>query len=536
MRGGGEGRRPLCFRRFYIVLYPKQLGGQALNQDKSGPTFTRSRRVVPGPPRAVLRSVLVDEPGPASEAEDASAAAAVLGQRALSESWASAADPTAEDTERALRWAGAVERTRAYLSARERVERGPDAEVRRLVEAAKRIRRMARDERSQVAEMEARLLGEDAREPMRSARVARAVAVSMVKAKRCGECQRVFEEEGREGFFLAAMRCNSRACIDCLRRRMRRTFDRWALLFAVTLLVGYRASFVTIGSVRAVESGADVRGYLRRLGTVLRAMREGDKGAGIEPRTWVAGLRALEVVPRQAGGFGHAHLLVVCRSWWPYGLSLAKLREAAAKGGTWPDDPVKLGAALRDTGVVRPVDLGFRHILRRAGCGEVFDDEPVTSAGEMGAATSYMKKIERYMGKIESDAPGGAEELGRMTWGGREDIQAAMRGVRLVDVFGDARGALGGPDRMTRSGPDGPCGPLRSIGVYDPADPETWHLLPSEGAIEAGPETSIDRRTFYVGPVLERWAEWADVDALRAFLLGARPGLLPSPPGLLEPL
>ena len=91
-----------------------------------------------------------------------------------------------------------------------------------------------------------------------------------------------------------------------------------------------------------------------------------------------------------------------------------------------------------------------------------------------------------------------------------------MRGARLVEAFGDARGLLGGPDETTRTRDGEPCEPWTLEGTYDPADPDTWGILPDGIGVVDGPEVTIDRRTYYRRDTLDTWRGWCDVDALVA--------------------
>ena len=228
---------------------------------------------------------------------------------------------------------------------------------------------------------------------------------------------------------------------------------------------------------------------------------------GIAPRSWVAGVRAFELVPREDGGFSHAHLLVIRRAWVPFGKALANM----------PQEP-------------RPEDLGTRALLRSLGLGEVmrYDDVTTDRDGEGATAVeAYMGKVEAYMGKLEK----GDDTSSRRTWAGRSDLQRAMRGARLVEAFGDARGLLGGPDETSRTRDGVPCAPWVLEGTYDPADPLTWSVLPDGVAVEDGPEVTIDRRTYYRQDTLDTWREWCDVDALVA---GMRLDGRPAPPNAVK--
>lgn len=426
-----------------------------------GPNYLRTRREVPGSPRALLRAVV--EQVPAAElAQEAHYAAGALGLSGVAAEWLRARDLHGEDISA---WMAAADRTRAYLSR----SSGPADPV----------------------------------------DVAERVAKAMARASTCSTCHTVYSEEGRPGLYLAAMGCDTRACLKCLRKRLKRTSERWGPLFAALPREGYRASFVTLTSTAPVVGRAAVMAYLRRLGRVIRGMREGEPRFGIAARSWVAGLRSLEVVPRPSGGFAHAHLVVFCRAFWPYGLFSARVEELRAKGER-----------------VAPADLGFRALCRAAGIGEVFQDDPMTTADEMDAAGLYMRKLERYLRKVEQDADesvadqaSGAAALEGMPWAGRADIQETMRGVRLMESFGDARGVLCGPDKLHRTRDGAKCGRLVRHGIIDPNDPSTFSLLPG-GVFEPdpGPEVTIDRRTLYRSDTLDTWNEWCDVPRLREWM------------------
>lgn len=427
--------------------------------ERTGPTFARRRSEVPGSPRALLREAMGAVPDP-RVARLAAEAAEVAKVPAVRDAWTAAEDGTAEA------WMAAADATRRWL-------RPPPPESKMDLEVALRK--------------------------------------AMMRSQQCGTCQRVYEEDGTQRVYLAAMRCRARCCLDCLRKALKATTNRWAPLFAAPVRPGWRASFVTVGNRQPVRDRGELGRYVRKLGDLLRYMREGLPSCGIAPRSWVAGLRALEVVPRAAGGFAHAHLLVICRDFWPYGLHEEELRKLAHP---------------------TTKDRGFRALLRQLGIGEVFRDDKIEPGGADPCA-NYMAKIERYISKVErADDPtatSGADDLAAMPWDGREDLQRAMRGARLLESWGDARGLLGGPDRMHRARNGTDCGRLVLRGIYDPADEATWGTLvqrdPTTGeryygvADEDGPETTITRETSYTTDTLESWREWCDVDTLRAKLL-----------------
>lgn len=417
----------------------------------TGPTRTRSRRMVPSTPRAVLKA--------AAEGLDVAAA----------------------DVAAAARVARCPSRVR---DAWEAVAAGDET----MAGAARR-------------ELSSWLKPEPSR---RIVDVDHALARALERAEACGKVYRVFSETG-VGLHAVPAPCRARVCVTCQRRALRAVLDRWRPLFAAPVRSGFVVSFVTLTNARTVDGPEAVGRFLKALGRFQYAMREGVPRFGIEPRSWVAGVRALELVPRADGGFSHAHLLVVRRAFVPYGKAACNL----------PADPA-------------PADLGTRALLRSLGLGEVMRYDDVTTDRDGDGATaveSYMGKVESYMGKVEKGD--GASR----TWDGRSDLQRAMRGARLVEAFGDARGLLGGPDETTRTRDGEACAPWVLEGVYDPADPDTWSVLPDGMAVEDGPEVTMDRRTYYRRDTLDTWRAWCDVDALVA---GMRLDGRPPPPDAVE--
>lgn len=405
--------------------------------ERKGPAHARRRSMVPGAPRSVLRRATGDGVTVADVADVRAAARVARCPKRIVEAW-----ERYEASGTALELEAAQRSTAAWLRP-DRVGRPVDVE--------------------------------------------HALAKARARAEQCGQVLRVFREEGH-GLHAIPEACKARVCAACQRRALRRTLDRWRPLFAAPVRPGFVVSFVTVTSTATVSDAAGVSKYVRALGRLVYAMREGVPRFGIAPRSWVAGVRALEIVPRQDGGFSHAHLLVVRRQFVPFGKATANL----------PPNPT-------------PNDLGFRALLRSLGMGEVCRVDDVTAADEGEGATRverYMSKVERYMGKVEGDT--GAA----LTWAGREDLQRATRGTRLVEAFGDARGLLGGPDEVTRTRDGQACGAWTLAGIYDPDDPETWHTLPGGVAMDDGEEVTVTRRTYYRADTLEAWDEWADVSAL----------------------
>lgn len=328
---------------------------------------------------------------------------------------------------------------------------------------------------------------------------------------RCGEVGAV-SREGRHGHvYLSPRRCRARACIPCARRAMRRAFERFTPLFATAPRAGWAARFVTVGSADAVHTSADLRGYLRRVGRLVKVMREGSPARCIPARSWVGGLRALELLPRAEGGYAHVHLYVIrSATRYAYGYSTKRLEE----------HPELLNVGVRR--VLR--DLGLSGGM--VGPGEVWREEVVRDGADKVA--SYMAKVASYMAKV---APDDADATAS-GWA-RRDIQETLRGARLVQGFGDAYRCFAGPDRTERSR-DGRAAPrLRQLGRYDPrwgnapltdTDADAWEQLAEAGGTVAAdlapdfeaPEVTVRRVTRYRTDTLDGWREWSDIDAVRA--------------------
>lgn len=433
------------------------------------PEYVRERREVPESPRAALR-VACGTVGTADDALTAAAVAEVAGApRRIVERWRAVGD---DDTDG---WLHAARDTRAWLRPEEPDDpEAPDVE--------------------------------------------RALTRAIAAAERCGRCGMVVPLDVGDGGGLVnrllPMRCNTRACLECTRVRLRRVMDRWAPVFGAPVRKGYHLAFVTIGSTSPVTTAVQVKRYLRGIGRVVRVMREGSRAFGIPPRSWVAGVRAAEVVPRAVGGFGHVHLAVVRAAFYPYGLHERKL----------PMDPT-------------PDQLGLRGLLRSIGAGEVFKDETVTSGSDdpadgARAVAKYMGKVARYMSKVsgELDQEAVADTAAALTWDGRRDILSAMRGVRLVQPFGDALGLLAGPDRVRMTEYELPVRMMDRGTMYDPIDPDTWgHLGPDAVygglAVEDIPLAArpdwrrTERVTHYRADTLATWGSWCDVGLLKRAML-----------------
>ena len=332
-------------------------------------------------------------------------------------------------------------------------------------------------------------------------------ARTLAAAGRCGRCGRWWKlDKGGESLErLVVDRCNTRACLECTRARLRKVIDRWAPLYAAPIRPGFHLAFVTIGSRGTVGDRAGVSRYLRAIGRVCRVMREGSERHGIPARSWVAGVRALEVLPRGAAGWSHAHLAVVRAAHYPYGLSAAELSKLEAP---------------------TPAQRGLRALLRECGIGEVFDDSRVMLA-EGEAVGAYMSKVAAYVAKVSGgEAPAGP------VWG--RDLLNAMKGARLLQPFGDALGLMGGPDRVAMF-EDGARLKVTERGrdVYDPADDSTREVLrdfedyagmmPNDIPAALRPDDRrVERVTYYRADIIDTWGEWCDVAALRALPMFTR--------------
>ena len=472
---------------------------------RSGPVYRRSRPEVPGSPRAVLRAV-VDGVARPTDALHIAGAAKVAGCSArtvarwleLHEHVTRAGEvPTPEDAGAQVQlWLSLVDDLRAFLAPSE---------------------------------------GEGLTEEERIA----AAEKALQRAERCGCTAAVFRETDAAGrLFIAAPRCDTRACLVCQRRRLRRVVSRWAPLLRAPLVGGHHLAFVTVGSLAPVTDRAALGHYTRALGTLVKLMRRGRQSYGIEPGSWRAGTRALELVPRPEGGYSHAHLLVVRADYIPYGLHWTHLHRAACPvvtewsrrgGGAPPPDRWPCPSCAADPA---PHQLGMRALLRSLGLGEVFRDDTV-GKGEEDTAAAYTEKIERYIRKVEGGegTSGAAADLAALTWEGRRDLQVMMRGARLMEGWGDARGLLGGPDVLRRTRGGVLCAPLARVGLYDPSDEATWDRVPEgwrglypeeiRGLVAgdgAGDEPDVDRVTYYRTDTLETWRPWCDVDTLRVRL------------------
>lgn len=358
----------------------------------------------------------------------------------------------------------------------------------------------------------------------------KAASKALANAIRCKACSTVFRERGRpERRYLAPLRCNTRACPDCARRRLRRIIGgRWAPLFDAALKDGYVVDFFTIGNgldvghgVGIVSERDHVRDYLRRSGQALRAMMEGRKYAGIAAGDVVAGLRVLELVERKQGAFAHLHIILIRRAFVPYGLSAKRQSQLRAADPAWKPSPEQ---------------RGMREILRRRGLGEVGKHE-VLSADDANASRNgiapYLWKVQKYLEKVENGQARMPTQEGEdvqcpLLFGGRHDILKMLSGIRMVEPMGDARGLLGGPDRAVRELHGVRCETLERLGVFNPEEPATFDTLPevldasgrlllmAGEVIDHGEELSITRRTTYRDDTLMKWARWCDLDKLLA--------------------
>lgn len=411
-----------------------------------GPRFRTLRREVPTSPRSLLRAAVKDEAPVTVDVAAALAAAAVIAGAPgrVSAAWSC----VAADTLGA--WSDAVAQTRSFL------------------------------------------------DPVSDAALVDVDAAMEKTAWRFAQCAggllRVFKPTDGGPLSVFPKNCDTRRCRRCLRRRRRATMGRWAPLFGAPILPGFVVEMFTVGSLVHGASLLDVKNYQRRLGRLCQRMRQGAPKYGIPARAWVAGLRTLELVPKADGFYLHAHIIVVRREYYPYGLAEKNL----------PEKPTA-------------DQLGMRALLRSLGLGEVGQHDVLETGGNgTEAAAAYVAKIEKYVSKIEKDSATGPDD-GKV-WGGREDIQRAFRSARLVQPFGDALGLLGGPDDLRRRRNGRPFD-LMDGKVFDPADPATWDVLPDGVVPVEDAEVETERRTYYRTDKLETWREWCDVAALRQVLM-----------------
>lgn len=398
----------------------------------------------------------------------------------------------------------------------------------------------------------------------------RALRQSQHRAEECGTCGAVVVDVPSGTVWDVPWRCNTRWCLACLRASLRRTVSRWWALFVADIAEGYTLEMFTVGAWGYAHNAVDTGEYLRRLGRLCRMMRRGVVGCAIPPRSWTAGLRTVECVPKGPGSwYVHAHVIVARRAFYPYGLSLRRLAEryrpdapltdaeeravAVAYGHRAARTLAEEEAAASVRALVElaePSDLGMRECLRRCGVGEVGRHDILSTAGDADKAAAYLQKVQRYMEKVERDgegksSAGGDEVPAGLAWSGRYDIQRALRGRRLVQPFGDLRGALVAPER-TELRYQGYGMELRTLGSWDYSDAHSYltggrlvdeapsDLPPGEGT---GARRLVDeaevlriRRTWYARDVVDTWASWCDVGAL-VERMDAAPEPIPIRPG-----
>lgn len=376
----------------------------------------------------------------------------------------------------------------------------------------------------------------------------RAIAKAKHRAEECRTCGGLLYDAARGDTWDVVWRCDTRWCLDCLRAAMSRTMERWFPLFKAKLLPGFVMEMFTVGAWGWARNREDQGEYMGRLGDLARRMRRGVKDCAIPKRAWVGGLRTVECVPKEGKWWTHAHLVIVRQAFYAYGLSLTKMADKYRPGQPLTDAEERAKAvaygyrAAKNTGEERaaasiralvasasPEDRGAREVMRRCGLGEVGRHDVLSTEDDADAAGAYLRKIERYLKKVEkgSGEDGGEGTCQGYAWTGRQDIQRAMRGRRLVEAFGDIRGALAAPP-VTEVFYDGEPMDLRTVGAWDYSDPSTY----GAAVVARGDEEHLSRirRQSYALDVVERWNTWADVGALVARFDPEPPPYVPPPP------
>jgi len=312
----------------------------------------------------------------------------------------------------------------------------------------------------------------------------------------CGRIAVLAREEGPGTWTMYRRRCRRRVCLPCARANLRASMSRYTTLFQVPLLPGFMREMFTVGNERTCMSRVDIQDYTRRIGLLCRAMRRGDPRYGIEPHSWAAGLRAIEVVPQGMGLFAHCHIMVVRSGFYPYGLSEDRLKELGR-------DPT-------------PQELGVRALMRHLGIGEVGQHELLD---DTELATSYMAKVAKYTTKA-----GGEGTWTPETWADPR-VQLSIRAQRLLQPFGDALGLTAGPPRRTwyRDGQE--IERLTAV-VVAHEDDTRWDRVFTDDLSIADVQAPDACTTWHAvrTDTLDQWRTWADVDAL-PLLTGSGPML-----------
>ena len=370
----------------------------------------------------------------------------------------------------------------------------------------------------------------------------------------------VFSPRDRGELHGLELGCGARACPRCSKAAQWRAVSRYLAAFAAPLRTGaYRLEMFTLGSLRPVETPAELRAWRARLGQVCRAMVEGRETCGVVEGAWVGGLVVVETVRREGGAqFAHAHLLIVARRWYAWGLSEERLERLCDEAGVDPDlrrtengrfraGAVQAAAAIYNRGRARPVDppalLGLREIQRRAGVGQVgqhdFINQPQTERIDPDGharrvVVRYLSKVQQYAAKVGDDAS---------FWTDAQ-IQWTVKGLRRCQPFGAFLRWHAGPTRRGSEVEPGADDPRALVAQVDPdafrelarerADRELHPYLPP---VTPDPADRFEWHRLNRGRIAT-WAPWAHVgDYLAALEVYRRPNaparaLDPRPVGL----
>lgn len=372
----------------------------------------------------------------------------------------------------------------------------------------------------------------------------------------CRETIGVFAPRDRNELHGLPLGCGARSCPRCSKAAQWRAVSRYLAAFAAPLRTGaYRLEMFTLGSLAPVGTPSELRAWRSRLGAVCRAMTEGRPGCGIEEGSWVGGLVVVETVHRQNGQqFAHAHLLIVARRWYAWGLSEQRLDKLLEQAGV-PDDErrtpggrlritaLRAAATIYNEGRRRPVKpealLGLREVQRRMGVGQVgqhdFLEQPqgerIDPDGRARKVVlKYLSKVQQYAAKVADD--------GRF-WSDPQ-IQWCVKGLRRCQPFGAFMRWHAGPTRRGSEVEKGADDPRALAAIMEPADFAELHREredreqhPFQARVTPDPAERFEWHRLNRGWIWSEWATWAHVgDYLRALEKWRRP----APPALpLDP-
>jgi hypothetical protein len=321
------------------------------------------------------------------------------------------------------------------------------------------------------------------------------------RTRECGNSTVLLARPAAGGEILAApYRCGARACRSCSCKSMRAAVMRYTSMWALPLRRSHGLRFVTIGSRERVGTHDELAEWRKGIAKVQAAMRRGVGDCGVPAGAWVGGVTVVEVEPRPAGVYVHAHICMLARRYYPYGQSASTWREWAIRAGVelpprtsrgWtpaalahivPPSQVRASESAYDAAARH---LGVREVQRRCGVGEVHDRRAMD-----GGAADYVSKVQKYVSKVQkrdSDAAAKhsvAAKVDRVTLtnaGAR--VAFVRRGVFRADVRGFVlpHGAVGlsaRPDLLhvlRGSRRIQPWGCMRG-----------WHASPTQRWVEVG--------------------------------------------------